>query len=129
MTNSRMTNDPFIIANSSFVIRTFVICFTGGYRIRTCEGISHQIYSLTHLTALVTPRDFGRISLGRNVPELGQHLDRERPNNLEGILRPVATGARWSDLVAGRMGTRPADRAHSIPAAPWASPLGDVTTS
>ena len=29
---------------------------TGECRIRTCEGISHQIYSLTRLTASVTPR-------------------------------------------------------------------------
>jgi hypothetical protein len=28
----------------------------GECRIRTCEGISHQIYSLTRLTASVTPR-------------------------------------------------------------------------
>ena len=42
--------------NSSFVIRKFVIHPSGEYRIRTCEGISHQIYSLTRLTASVTPR-------------------------------------------------------------------------
>ena len=30
--------------------------FIGECRIRTCEGISHQIYSLTRLTASVTPR-------------------------------------------------------------------------
>ena len=29
---------------------------TGECRIRTCEGISHQIYSLTPLAAWVTPR-------------------------------------------------------------------------
>gem|GEM_PF-6550866 len=29
---------------------------SGGCRIRTCEGVSHQIYSLTPLTARETPR-------------------------------------------------------------------------
>jgi hypothetical protein len=43
------------IKHSSFVIQTFVISI-GECRIRTCEGISHQIYSLTRLTASVTPR-------------------------------------------------------------------------
>ena len=32
----------------------------GGWRIRTTEGLSQQIYSLPHLTALVTPRPVGR---------------------------------------------------------------------
>ena len=37
--------------------RSILDVSTGGCRIRTCEGISHQIYSLTRLTASVTPRD------------------------------------------------------------------------
>ena len=32
-----------------------IILLSGGSRIRTCEDISQQIYSLPHLTALVSP--------------------------------------------------------------------------
>ena len=32
-----------------------IIILSGGSRIRTCEDISQQIYSLPHLTALVSP--------------------------------------------------------------------------
>src|SRR5690606_39087580 len=56
MTISRMTEPSHpAISHSSFVNSSFVIP-TGGCRIRTYEGISHQIYSLTRLTASVTPR-------------------------------------------------------------------------
>jgi hypothetical protein len=41
---------------SSFVIRKLVIRLSGECRIRTCEGRSQQIYSLSRLTASVTPR-------------------------------------------------------------------------
>ena len=84
----------------SFVIREFVIRHfsTGGYRIRTCEGISHQIYSLTHLTALVTPRAIGRFSVGRSVSDAGLDIDRLRPNNTRGNSGPEAT-ARGGPII------------------------------
>ena len=40
--------------------------FGGEWRIRTTEGISQQIYSLPHLTALVTPHNF-RDQAGENT--------------------------------------------------------------
>ncbi len=52
MTNSIVTAAHFI-RHLDFVIRPLL---NGECRIRTCEGISHQIYSLTRLTASVTPR-------------------------------------------------------------------------
>src|SRR3972149_5498081 len=59
MTNDKARMKNWIVSatqslrHSDFVIRHSL---TGECRIRTCEGISHQIYSLTRLTASVTPR-------------------------------------------------------------------------
>ena len=46
----------------------------GECRIRTCEGISHQIYSLTPLAAWVTPREvwIGRVRWSPVVPPPGR---------------------------------------------------------
>src|SRR3954447_15761112 len=56
MTNDQFPNDELLafIRHSSFTHSSVISI--GECRIRTCEGISHQIYSLTRLTASVTPR-------------------------------------------------------------------------
>src|SRR3954467_13595576 len=56
MTNDQFPNDELLafIRHSSFTHSSF--SSIGEYRIRTCEGVSHQIYSLTRLTASVTHR-------------------------------------------------------------------------
>ncbi len=49
--------------------------FSGGCRIRTCEGNSHQIYSLTPLTARETPQDLdpcSQLKIGDNLHKMGE---------------------------------------------------------
>ena len=50
--------------------------FGGGWRIRTTEGMSQQIYSLPQLTALVTPRPIGQKNTRREVDSQGQNRTR-----------------------------------------------------
>src|SRR3954467_4635056 len=85
MTNDQFPNDELLafIRHSSFTHSSF--SSIGECRIRTCEGISHQIYSLTRLTASVTPRHVqlsvepprrGPTRRNTFIPAKGRYCDR-----------------------------------------------------
>ena len=51
-----LTSQQTLVSTLNSQLSTLNFLSIGECRIRTCEGISHQIYSLTRLTASVTPR-------------------------------------------------------------------------
>ena len=83
---------------------------TGECRIRTCEGISHQIYSLTRLTASVTPRAMNNSC--SEPPRRGPTRHNKPPHSIRRSSdrqfrnRQLVTcnESRWSEHSAGYMG-------------------------
>ena len=98
-----------IIRRSTFYsqLSTF---FIGECRIRTCEGISHQIYSLTRLTASVTPRAMNNSC--SEPPRRGPTRHNKPPHSIRRSSdrqfrnRQLVTcnESRWSEHSAGYMG-------------------------
>ena len=109
---------------------TLNIVSIGEYRIRTCEGISHQIYSLTRLTASVTHRATSNSPPSRNAEDryATAIADGDRnPASADLPISAMALGSRHSlslQIFTGQRATAPAIRhGHS----PWQAHTQSLT--
>ena len=81
-----------------------VLHITGECRIRTCEGISHQIYSLTRLTASVTPPAMRRSLLNDFASDRSVRRLRSGETNAITAGMAIATPSRFARTLGATHG-------------------------